>query len=288
MDGSDPCVLQRIASLGELTAGERRLALFYEDNHPRTALLNLAEVAAATDLSSASVTRFARRLGYVDFRELHRALQAEARAGLERPHERRARLRREAWPARDRLQRRIDLAVADLEADAERVDRAAFERVAELISDTDRPLYLGAVASGRPLLEHFALLASYLRGDVQVLGGVDTWAHCLAGLDERAVVLAAAFDRLPAPVQSLLHAARRCGASTILLTNRSHSPLAREADQTLVVTTTPEATFRSRVGFLAVLEALLDEMGDRCPADPSRSEAIERYFEASGGYLPEP
>ena len=255
----DAPFLDRIAS-ADLTARERDVARFYEDSLPGAALLNLEEVCRGVGVSSATVARFARKLGYADFRAMSRSLRAGVRQDLSLPVDR---LR---WldDGEDRapesvLAHRIHLAQASLSASLTSIDEAAFVRACDLVADDDRPLYLGAVASGQPLLHHFCLLLAYLRTGVTLLDGTDRWAHAAAGIDADSVVLAAAFDRSPAPVKALLRLARRREATSILLTNRRTGPLPPLAD-VLLTTTSPaqDAMFRTRAATLVVLEALLD------------------------------
>ena len=291
----DAPFLDRLAS-AHLTARERDVARFYEDSLPGAALLNLEEVCRGVGVSSATVARFARKLGYADFRAMSRSLRAGVRQDLSLPVDR---LR---WldDGEDRapesvLAHRVHLAQASLSASLTSIDEAAFARACDLVADDDRPLYLGAVASGQPLLHHFCLLLAYLRTGVTLLDGTDRWAHAAAGINADSVVLAAAFDRSPAPVKALLRLARRREATSILLTNRRTGPLPPLAD-VLVTTTSPaqDAMFRTRAATLVVLEALLDAVAVRRGSrhrrhDGTRSEraeAIEEAFDLFGGYLP--
>lgn len=139
-------LLDRVAA-SRLTPSGRRLARFYEDSLPGAALMNLQEVCEATGLSSATVVRFARALGYTGFKDMSQRLQAELRAGIDRPIDR---LRRGRSPADGALVSRFARARADLDASLAALDPRAFETAADLLGDAGRPLYLGAVASGRP------------------------------------------------------------------------------------------------------------------------------------------
>ena len=196
--------LDRLAS-ARLTARELDVARFYEDNLPGAALLNLEEICRAVGVSSATVGRFARKLGYSDFRTLSRSLRAGVREELSLPVERLRRMHDDAAPSpQSVLEQRVGSAQEVLSGCSSAIDTEAFTRACELVGDADRPLYLGAVATGRPLMQYFGLLLSYLRGGVTILDGTDHWAHALAGLEADAVVLAATFDRHPAPVEALL------------------------------------------------------------------------------------
>ena len=271
----DAPFLDRIAS-ADLTARERDVARFYEDSLPGAALLNLEEVCRGVGVSSATVARFARKLGYADFRAMSRSLRAGVRQDLSLPVDR---LR---WldDGEDRapesvLAHRVHLAQASLSASLTSIDEAAFVRACDLVADDDRPLYLGAVASGQPLLHHFCLLLAYLRTGVTLLDGTDRWAHAAAGIDADSVVLAAAFDRSPAPVKALLRLARRREATSILLTNRRTGPLPPLAD-VLLTTTSPaqDAMFRTRAATLVVLEALLDAVAAHLRRDRHFSKRL--------------
>ena len=260
--------LDRLAA-ARLTARELDVARFYEDNLPGAALLNLEEVCRAVGVSSATVGRFARKLGYSDFRVMSRSLRAGVREELSLPVERLRRLHDGAAPPpQSVLEQRIASAQV-LSGCPSAIDAEAFVRACTLVGDANRPLYLGAVATGRPLMQYFGLLLSYLRGGVVILDGTDRWAHALAGLEADAVVLAATFDRHPAPVEALLHLAHQRGATSILLTNRRTGPLVPLAD---ILLTTPlvtqEAMFRTRVATLVVLEAMLDAVAAERPGHP--------------------
>ncbi|MFC2570597.1 MAG: MurR/RpiR family transcriptional regulator, partial [Schaalia sp.] len=90
--------LDRLAS-ARLTARELDVARFYEDNLPGAALLNLEEICRAVGVSSATVGRFARKLGYSDFRAMSRILRAGVREELSLPVERLRRMHDDAAPS---------------------------------------------------------------------------------------------------------------------------------------------------------------------------------------------
>ena len=94
----DSPFLDRLAS-APLTAREFDVARFYEDNLPGAALLNLEEICRAVGVSSATVGRFARKLGYSDFRTLSRSLRADVREELSLPVDRLRRMHDDAAPS---------------------------------------------------------------------------------------------------------------------------------------------------------------------------------------------
>ena len=267
-------VRARINSVTDFTPAESRVAEFYLSSLPGAAFLNLAQTSQASGVSTATVTRFAKRLGFDDFRALSNWLMEGARRELEKPKDRRI----SASIADHPLSHTFTRAESDLRTSLASLNAVSFERTVDLVTDGSRPLYLAAVASGQPLMEHFALLLGYLRGNIQVLDGVDRWPHQLAGLDEHSVVLAATYDRDPLPVIGLLQMTGEVGATSIIITNQHRSPLVRMADVNLTTTTERGSMFGSRIATLCVLEGILDAVSRAIDGVENRAEVIERMF----------
>lgn len=270
-------VLRRTGQASDLTTSGQAVARFYESSLPGAAFMNLQQVASASGVSTASVTRFARKLGFEDFRDMAASLSTDARMVLERPGDRMA-----APHSPVVVADRFTLAGDDLDATALSLDAEHVQRAIDVMCDTSRPLMLGAVASGQPLLEHVGLLLSFIRGGVHILGGTDRWPHEIADLSSQHVVLATAYDRDPLPILHLLERARAVGATTIAITNVATSPLLAMADVPLRLRTGPGTPFGSRVSLLATLEVLLEGVADAQPEGHRRADAIELSFDALG------
>ena len=75
-------------SAAKLTGVEAKLAEVLTQGYPEAGLLTARSMAAAAGTSPASVTRFARKLGYVDFAELQAELAVELRSRLNSPPKR--------------------------------------------------------------------------------------------------------------------------------------------------------------------------------------------------------
>ena len=122
---SETPFLDRLAS-ADLTARERDVACFYEDRLPGAALLNLEEVCQGVGVSSATVARFARKLGYADFRDMTRSLRTRVRHDLSLPVERLRRLGDGGVPGRAVLGHRAARSYAQLRSFATDLDKYVF------------------------------------------------------------------------------------------------------------------------------------------------------------------
>ncbi len=265
----------RIASLEGGTAADRALASYFESSFPNLAFQNLEAIALGSGVSGASVTRFVRKLGYEDFKDFSASIKAEVEANFDRP------LQRQNQPLPEgpgaELVQHLNVAVTEIEKTLNVSSAAEFDRVADLLADESRPLFLASAATGRALMHYFYLLTKYHRGNVHMLPGADMAPHELADIGPDAVVFGTAFDRHPRPVDAALRAGRAAGAATALLTNRATSPLRIHADHVLLVHVDPTPRFKSRATMLLVMESLLAAMESR---DPERTLKRTRRVES--------
>ncbi|AXE40053.1 MurR/RpiR family transcriptional regulator [Acidipropionibacterium virtanenii] len=274
----------RIASLDGLTAADRALAGYFESSFPNLAFQNLEAIATGAGVSVASVTRFVRKLGYEDFKGFSTSIRAEVEANFDRP------LQRQNQPLPEgpgaELAQHLNAAVAEIGKTLDVTSAAEFDRIADLLADETRPLFLASAATGRALMRYFYLLSKYHRGNVHLLPGADMNPHELVDITSDAVIFATAFDRHPKPVEIALRMGRKRGAATALLTNRATSPLRIYADHVLLVHTDPTPRFKSRGTMLLVLESLLTAMETRAPERTvQRTRSLEDGVDQLGLFI---
>lgn len=256
-------LFERLSVIDRLTGTEEILARYFEAAYPNLAFQNLEKVVQESGVSATSVTRFVRKLGYADFRDFSASIKSEVKANFDRP------LQRGGEPIPDgpgmEMVQHFRRATQEIDQTLDVASAEEFAKIADLLADDSRPLFLTSVATGRTLLHYFYLLCKYQRGDVHMLGGIDMNTHELVDLTANSVVFATNFDRHPMPVEATLKLARSRGATTILLTNRATSPLRIYSDHVLFVQTDPTPRFKSRATMLLMLESLLAAMEHRAP-----------------------
>ena len=258
-------VLERLAKLDDLTPSERRLAQYMENNFPQAAVANLEEISGRNAVSTATVTRFAKRLGFENFRDFSRTLKDEIATNFDLPFQRSATSNEQnlADDPAELLRWHLELGQMNLQRTLEQVDAASFSAVLDLISNPERKLYLMSFATGRLLLHYFYLLAKYHRGNICMLDGPDRLVHDVIDAHSSSVLLATSFDRHPVPTHSVLRHFHDIGGETILITNRRSSPLLKYAKHRLFVHAEAKTIFKSRNAMLVMLEALVSGMGTR-------------------------
>ena len=87
-NGSEEPLFERVQKISDMTPMERDLADYFTDAYPELAFKNLVDICEATQSSTATVTRFVRKLGYQNFRDFSKQLRKEISSNFDSPLQR--------------------------------------------------------------------------------------------------------------------------------------------------------------------------------------------------------
>ena len=261
-----------------LTAVEGKLAVVLARQYPEAALLSARGMAAAAGTSQASVTRFARKLGYADFAELRAELAVDMRARLVSPPKRLsvdAASRRKTVTvllreviARDR---------ANLDATLHMIDESQLDAVARrLAHDPRSPIYIAGAKKGGIVASYFAMQLAQLRPGVRLLSLSELLADNI--LDLTSVDLLVVFEprRATAPLIRLLEEARSLGTQVVAFTDEHPPAILRAADFLFRTKVDAISLFDSYAAMFALCDALLAALVQHAPkAVRARAERLE-------------
>ncbi|PKQ04231.1 MAG: RpiR family transcriptional regulator, partial [Alphaproteobacteria bacterium HGW-Alphaproteobacteria-10] len=150
---------ERIRAHGAaLTRSERLLADAVLHNYPVSGLGSITALAEAAGVSTPTVARMARKLGYGGYPQLQAALRAELEAALSDPVSKQERWA-EGAPDGHILNRFAEAAADNLRQSLRRLDSAMFDAVATLLADRARGVH---VVGGRITDPLAAYLATHL------------------------------------------------------------------------------------------------------------------------------
>lgn len=266
------------AEAAQLTGAEARLAKVLSNRYPEAALLSARSLAAEAGTSPASVSRFARKLGYSDYGELQSELAAEIRALLSTPPQRLAvdgsarrqgvgGLLREVI-ARDR---------ANLDATLNLIDEAALDQLARRLCESPRSsrVYVAGSKKGGVVASYFAMQLAQLRPNVVLLPVGDLADHVL---DMGSADLLVLFEprRATVTLMRLLAIAKEVGATVATFTDEK-PPAALDASEYLFRTKVDAVSvFDSYAAMFAICDALLAFIVHHVPtAVRTRAEHLE-------------
>jgi DNA-binding MurR/RpiR family transcriptional regulator len=266
------------------SASNRAIAEHLLRNPVHGSSLSIEDLAAASGVSTATLSRFARTLDYAGYPELRAAL-ADTLQSVLRPVEKlRGALARPEGD--DPLRTGLQDSLANLRATAEGLDPAALQRIVERLSKAPSVYVLGFGLSAHLAALLTLGLQPFCRQLVNVVeyGGTEIAAGRLMNLEAGDVLIAISFPRYAADAVHLTRYALDRGAGIVALTDSVASPLAPMADELLIAESAHAVLSSSNVAAVLVIEALVTGFmvsnGENVGKAARLTEAISAYLVA--------
>lgn len=274
---------QRLLERSEvLTPTERRLAESLLAAPQLVAFGTVAEFAANAGAGTATVVRFATKLGYDGYSDLQASVQHDLTGRLRPAAER---IRAQMPTDVDGLvDRHADIEAANVRSTLESLDRNAVREIVARLADEDHDVLILSGVASRGVAVQFLGDLSQLRAGCRMLDGspVDV-ARTLALTPDGATIVALDLRRYERWVLDALTHARRHGAWVVAVTDSVLSPLAAAADTALVVEAASTGPIDSHVGTLALLNLLVVDVSvARREAATARLDRLESTWSEAG------
>ncbi|WBU54130.1 MurR/RpiR family transcriptional regulator [Paracoccus sp. SCSIO 75233] len=258
-----------------LSARETRVAHYLIANFPINGLGTVAEVAEASGVSTATVLRLVKRLGYAGYPQFQAELKSQLEIRLQSPL---VRLERPEQADTDFLDSYFsDLAQA-MQQMRSGLDRTIFDAIVELLADPKRDIHvLGGRCSGH-VARYFVDLLISLRHKVYAVDA-DIHRHPaqLLGITRNSVVIVFDVRRYQEDLNNFACMAAERRAKIVLLTDPWLSPVSRVANHVLTFPIISPSIFDLMTGGMAVADALLGAVA-RASGEAGR-ERMERLEE---------
>ena len=264
---------------GALTPAERQLTSVLMRDYPVGGLQSITKIADAAGVSTPTVIRLARKLGFDGFPELQSAMRDEASAQFKTPIAKRdgwgdakpvsAAFKAFAEAVFDNLSRTIDrLAPGDLDA------------ISAVLADRQRPVFLSGGRITRSNADYFYNHLQIIRPAVTLLGASpNVWPQYILDMDRSAVLILFDIRRYESDLERLAELAKDREAEIILFTDQWGSPISRLADHVVNAMIEVPSSWDSTLAINLVIEALIAEVQSRVSESASgRIEALEEMF----------
>ena len=275
MKPTDMPLLRRLQDgAGRFSRSQRELARFMFTDYQSAAFATVAQLAAQTGVSEATIVRFARALGFTGYPALQQEIRRLVRAELR--GEERFRLGRTAGAAE---QTPLDV-IADKEREniaalCQSHDRRTFGRALQMLRAASEVMVAGTRATA-PLARHFWFALGKLGIPATRVTAISSETYDLVSrLDRRACVMVIGFPRYLREQVNLLDYANRRRLATLTVTDSAFSPLQGRVS---LYAPAESASFVAFHGApLVLLNALIHALG---MADEKRTLAGLKRFEA--------
>ncbi len=279
--GQDLTVAERIRSRFEsLTRAERQLANAMLENYPVSGLGSITTVAEVSGVSTPTVARMARKLGFGGFPELQATLRAELEATISNPitkHDRWA----ENAPNTHILNRFADAVTGNLRQTLRQINPEDFNAVAALLGDRRRGIHVVGGRITRSLAEYFFTHMQVIRDGLTLIGSSpSTWPRYVLNMRAGDVLVAFDIRRYEHDILRLAEMAISKDVTLVLFTDQWGSPAAKRAAHSFRSRIEVPSAWDSNVVTLFIVEALIAAVQTaNWTATKDRMKTLEDLFD---------
>lgn len=269
--------------LKEGSSSYKRIADYLLRNQVKVTALGIEDMAEHCEVSTATISRFARDLGFANYAALKNKI-AETVQEIFSPVEKlrntiEAR-KANSSPANASLQS----ATANINAASQGIEDEQMNQIVSRLSKAGTVYIMGFGISSH-LAGMLALhLQPYCNRVVEVVayGGTEVAAGNLANITDKDVLIVISFPRYALDVIRLTQFARNHSTCIVAITDSSASPIAQLGDYLLLAPSTHAVLSSSSTAATAVIEALVSSI---MVSNKKNVEKAIRLTEALSGYL---
>ena len=263
-----------------LTRAERQLANAMLANYPVSGLGSITAVSESAGVSSPTVVRMAKKLGFAGFPELQAALRAEVEATISNPiakHDRWA----EGAPDTHILNRFADAAMENMRQTLKQISPEDFNAVADLLADRDRAVHVVGGRITRSLADYFFTHMQVIRdGMTLIASNANAWPHYVLNMNAGDLLVAFDIRRYERDILRLAEMAKARGVVVILFTDQWGSPAAKQASHSFHARIEAPSAWDSSVVTLFIVEALIAAVQTETWSETKdRMKSLEALFD---------
>ena len=240
-----------------LTRSERKLASALLDSYPVLGLGTITSVAEAAEVSTPTVARMAKKLGFGGFPEMKEQLRTELEETISNPiakHDRWA----EHAPDAHILNRFTEAVMDNIRQTLKQIKPETFDTAVSLLADRNRTVHVLGGRITRALADYFFTHMQVVRGGlVQVAANSNTWPHYVLDMKEGDILVLFDIRRYEHDLERLAEMARKRGVRIILFTDQWSSPVAKHAAHAFHCRIEAPSAWDSNVAILLTVEAML-------------------------------
>jgi DNA-binding MurR/RpiR family transcriptional regulator len=265
------------------SASNRAIADYVLRNQVRVTALGIEELADACAVSTATISRFARDLGFKNYAAMRGAVAETLQSVLQPVEKLRSTIARRTAKVSPALES-LGYAEAALTATSRALAGAQIDRIGAVLTKA-RTVYVLGFGLSSFLAGALAMhLQPFCRHVVEVAasGGTEVAASHLATVTARDVLVVVSLPRYTLDAASLTRFARDAGATIVSITDSPASPLAELGHHVLYAHSAHPVLPSSSSAALAVIEALVVALMTSNKANVAKAA---RHTEAIAAYL---
>lgn len=209
----------------ELTRSEQMLAEVVLENYPASGLGPITTLANRASVSTATIVRLVKKLGFDGYPEFQSQLRDELGDQLSGPitkHDRWI----NAFPGEHILNRYTESVIGNIKQSLGDLDVQSFNLACDYITDPKRSLFVVGGRITRVLADHFFLHMQVVRSHVTLVNSnSNAWPHYLLDIKKGDVLVVFDIRRYETSTLRLVEFAKERGVEVILFTDQWQSPV---------------------------------------------------------------
>ncbi|WP_218048620.1 MurR/RpiR family transcriptional regulator, partial [Curvivirga aplysinae] len=241
----------------DLTRTERLFANVLLENYPMSCLGSITAVAAAADVSTPTVLRTVKKLGYDGFPDFQAAVHTELEEKISSPITKFDRWNESAADTHI-LNEFTDAVMENMRQSLMQIDPEEFDAIVNKLSTQKNALHIVGGRITRSLADYFFTHMQVARKNVhRVASNSNTWPHYLLNMEKGDLLVCFDVRRYEHSLLNLTHLASERGVDVILFTDQWGSPAAKNAKHVFNLRIEVPSAWDSSVVTLFLLEALI-------------------------------
>ncbi|MDF2839339.1 MAG: N-acetylmannosamine kinase [Clostridia bacterium] len=263
-----------------LSKGQKIIAQYIMSNYDKAAFMTAAKLGEKVGVSESTVVRFANAVGFIGYPQLQKQLQEMVRTKLTTVQ--RIEMSSDYSNEESVLKNVLKADIENLRATLDDINYSVFENVVREITEAKK-VYIIGLRSSTTLAEFLGFYLNLIMDKVQVVTyTIGDIFEQLFRVSDKDLVIAMGFPRYSTKTVNALEYCKSRGAKVAAITDSMLSPLATNADYTLIAKSNMESFVDSIVAPLSVLNALIIAVGVKEKSNLSSSftrleEIWEKY-----------
>jgi DNA-binding MurR/RpiR family transcriptional regulator len=267
-------------AFASLTRAERQLANTIVENYPVSGLGSITQVAEKAGVSSPTIVRMVKKLGFKGFPEFQAGLRRELEARISGPI-----TKHDNWvqkaPDSHILNRFTDAVIENIRHSLGQIETESFDASCKLLSDTDHPLFIVGGRITRALADYLFLHMQVIRKNVTHIQPIsNSWPHYFLDIEKGDVLVIFDIRRYENSTLKLAEIAHEKGAQIILFTDQWRSPIEKFARYCFSARIVVPSAWDSTVELLLLVETFIAAVQELTwPETRTRMEELEDMFD---------
>jgi DNA-binding MurR/RpiR family transcriptional regulator len=269
--------------LQEGTASNKRIADYLLRNQVKVTALGIEDLAAQCQSSTATVSRFARDMGFSNYAGLRNQI-AETVQAVFQPVEKLRNTIENRNSSSTTASASLRYAIANIDAASHGITEAVMSQVVGRLTKAGTVYIMGFGLSAHLAGMLSLHLEPFCSRVVEVVGygGTEVAAGHLANITEKDVLVVISFPRYALDVIRLTQFARMHSTCIVAITDSAASPIAQMGDYLLLAPSNHSVLPSSTTAAVAVIEALVSSI---MVSNKKNVEKSQRQTEALAAYL---